>query len=204
MSSSAVMALKSQIATLETQLAQARTTLGEQHPKIVEMRKQIESAKLELGKTVGNYSDSTSAELDAARALEAKLTAARDAQKVRVLKVRQNMDEGNKLLLELESARQSYKTMLDSYDKVQNSATSSFNNLSVASHAEVPIQAASPKKLKLFAMAIVGAMGLGAIVPLLYELLVNRRIRVRDDMEKGMKLPVLAEFHAVAPAEVAA
>ncbi|MFT3905561.1 MAG: GNVR domain-containing protein [Steroidobacteraceae bacterium] len=198
MSSNTVLLLKNQIATLETQLAQARTTYGEQHPRIIELKTQIDAAKTELNKAVGNFSDSTSAELEAARALEAKLTAARNDQKAKVLQVRQNMDEGKKLLLELESARQSYKTMLDSYDKVQSSATSGYNNVSVASKAEVPVEATKPKKMKLLAMAVLAALGLAVGLPLAYELAMNRRIRVRDDMEKDMGLPVLAEFHAAA------
>jgi len=40
-------------------------------------------------------------------------------------------------------------------------------------------------------------MLIGLIAPLLYELLVNRRIRCRDDFERDMQLPVLMEFDGI-------
>jgi polysaccharide biosynthesis transport protein len=200
MNSSIVLALRNQIATLETQLAQARTTLGEQHPKVIDLRTQMDSAKREMGREIANYANSTSSELANARELEAKLLEARGAQKARVLGVRKGMDDGKKLLLELESAKQSYKAMLDNYDKVQISATGGYNNINVASRAEIPVQSARPKKAKLLAAAILAALGLAGSLPLAYELILNRRIRVRDDVEVAMGLPVLAEFHRVSAA----
>ncbi len=37
----------------------------------------------------------------------------------------------------------------------------------------------------------------GVLAPLIYELLVNRRIRCRDDFERDFSLPVLMEFDAI-------
>lgn len=196
MNSPVVTGLKSQLSTLEAELAQARTTLGEQHPRIIELRSRIETTKQSIQKEVGAYSDNANTELTAARELEAKLLAARNQQKAQVMTVRSQMDEGKKLLLELDSAKQSYKGMLDNFDKVKAAATGGYTNVSIASRAEVPVQSTKPKKAKLLILAVFGGIFLGMAAPLLYELLLNRRIRCRDDLEKDMGIPVLAELNA--------
>jgi hypothetical protein len=38
---------------------------------------------------------------------------------------------------------------------------------------------------------------LGLALPVAYELLINRRIRCRDDFERGFAVPVLIELDAI-------
>jgi hypothetical protein len=46
-------------------------------------------------------------------------------------------------------------------------------------------------------MAAAAGMGLGLLIPLLYELLMNRRLRCRDDIERSFGVPVLMEFNPI-------
>jgi protein tyrosine kinase modulator len=43
-------------------------------------------------------------------------------------------------------------------------------------------------------MSIVAALGLAVAGPFGYELLLNRRLRCRDDFERHFGIPVLAQF----------
>jgi len=47
-------------------------------------------------------------------------------------------------------------------------------------------------------------VALGVTGPLFYELLVKRRVRCRDDLERNHGIPVLAEFHLELPVGSAA
>jgi capsular polysaccharide biosynthesis protein len=40
-------------------------------------------------------------------------------------------------------------------------------------------------------------IAVGVLAPLIYELLLNRRIRCRDDFERDLDIPVLMEFDRI-------
>ena len=72
-----------------------------------------------------------------------------------------------------------------------------YRNVQVVSRATSPTRASKPNKIKLLLMAAVAALGLGLVLPLLYELLMDRRLRCRDDIERAFRIPVLMEFNAI-------
>jgi len=49
----------------------------------------------------------------------------------------------------------------------------------------------------LLVLGVMAGIGVGILAPLIYELLINRRIRCRDDFERDFDLPVLMEFDPI-------
>jgi polysaccharide biosynthesis transport protein len=49
----------------------------------------------------------------------------------------------------------------------------------------------------LFILGVMAGIAVGILAPLIYELLINRRIRCRDDFERDFDLPVLMEFDPI-------
>jgi len=70
-------------------------------------------------------------------------------------------------------------------------------NIGVVSRAVPPQKAAKPNKLKLLFLGVMAGIAVGVLTPLIYELLINRRIRCRDDFERDFDLPVLMEFDPI-------
>jgi uncharacterized protein involved in exopolysaccharide biosynthesis len=195
--SNLVQGLKTQLALQQSQLAQSRTTLGPNHPRVIELQSQINATQNSINAEIGTYTRGSASELTAAQQLERKLAAAVAEQRGKVLGVRRFQDEGAKLLLELESAQTVYKRALEGYDQIMAAAGGKYSNVSVVSRAQVPQEAARPKKLKLLLAAALAALMCGLLGPLAYELVLNRRVRCRDDLERDLGIPVLAEFDAV-------
>jgi polysaccharide biosynthesis transport protein len=193
MGSNLIQGLKNQLNTQQAQLAQLSATLGAQHPKLVELRSQINTTQLALTDEIQTYAGSHSAELTAAKQLEQKLQQAVNAQRSKVLTARSTKDDGAKLQLELDSAQTLYKRALDGYDQIMFS-TDRDANIRFVSRALLPVKASKPNKLKLLAMGVVAGGFLGLLGPLCFELLVRRRVRCRDDVERDLGIPVLAEF----------
>lgn len=192
MNSAVVQNLKANLAALQAQLAQVSQTLGPQHPKVLELQSEIAAAKRSLDQEVHTLSSNSSSELSSARQLEAKLRAAVDAERQKVLQLRNLQDEGSRLQLELESAQNTYKRALDGADQII------FASSSTVSRAEPPIESDKPNKLLLMALAVLAGIGLGIGLPLYQELFFSRRLRCREDMERDFGLPVLAEFDSIA------
>jgi succinoglycan biosynthesis transport protein ExoP len=193
----AVQNLKALLNTQQTQLAQLRTTYGVQHPKVLELENQIHATQRNLDSELHGVTSANSSDLAAAAQLEAKMRVAVEDQRKKVLGVNKLQDEGMKFELELESAQSVYKRALDGYDQIMFASGGHGANISVVSRAVPPQKAAKPNKIKLLIMGVIGGIGVGILGPLLYELLINRRIRCRDDFERDFDLPVLMEFDPI-------
>ena len=70
--------------------------------------------------------------------------------------------------------------------------------ISVVSAAVPPQKATKPNKPKLLILGMLAGLFIGLAAPLVYELLIDRRIRCRDDYERNFELPVLMEFDRIA------
>jgi uncharacterized protein involved in exopolysaccharide biosynthesis len=189
--------LKTQIDTEQAQLAQLQATLGSRHPKVMELENQIAANQRNLARAQQNLSAGATADLTGARQLESKLQEAVAQQQAKVLAVSRLTDEGRKYLLELESAQSVYKRALDGYDQIMFASDSRFSKINLVSHAVPPQTSSKPKKVKLVMMGALAGLFLGLALPVAYELLVNRRIRCRDDFERDMAIPVLMEFDPI-------
>jgi polysaccharide biosynthesis transport protein len=194
--------LKNQIDAEQAKLAELEATLGSRHPKVVELQNELAANRRSLARAVQNLSAGASADLGAAQQLESKLQAAVAQQQAKVLAVSRLQDEGTKYLLELESAQSVYKRALDGYDQIMFASDGRFSKISLVSHAVPPQTSSKPKKAKLLLLAAMAGIFLGFALPIAYELVVNRRIRCRDDFERHFAVPVLIEFDAI-PAGVA-
>jgi succinoglycan biosynthesis transport protein ExoP len=193
----AVQNLKALLNTQQTQLAQLRTTYGVQHPKVLELENQIHATQRNLDSELHGVTSANTSDLAAAGQLEAKMRTAVEEQRKKVLAVNKLQDEGMKFELELESAQSVYKRALDGYDQIMFASGGHVANISVVSRAVPPQKAAKPNKFKLLILGVMGGIAVGVLAPLIYELLINRRIRCRDDFERDFDLPVLMEFDPI-------
>lgn len=195
--SAGVQSLRALLNTQQTQLAQLRTTYGVQHPKVLELENQIHATQRNLDSELHGVSSANTSELAAAQQLEAKMRAAVEEQRKKVLGVNKLQDDGMKFELELESAQSVYKRALDGYDQIMFASGGHVANISVVSRAVPPQKATKPNKLKLLFLGVMAGIAVGVLTPLIYELLINRRIRCRDDFERDFDLPVLMEFDPI-------
>ncbi|MDP8986242.1 MAG: Wzz/FepE/Etk N-terminal domain-containing protein [Pseudomonadota bacterium] len=197
--SAAVQNLKALLNTQQLQLAQLRTVYGAEHPKVRELDNQIRATQHSLSTELQSASSTNSSDLIAAQQLEAKMRAAVEEQRAKVLGVNKVEGEGSKFELELESAQSVYKRALDAYDTIMLGSGGSIANITVVSAAVPPQKSAKPNKMRLLLLGMLGGLAVGVAVPLAYELLLDRRIRCRDDFERDFDLPVLMEFDPIKP-----
>lgn len=182
--------LAGKLAEEESDLARMRQTLGPRYPDVLELESQIAATKQAIAAGL-------SSQLAAAHTMVAQYSAAVQAQRELVLKRRRVQDQGTKLLLELESAEATYKRALDGYPQIEFASSGSFSDVALISSATPPVQATKPHKMKYFLACCILSFGLAFGVPFGYELLLNRRLRCRDDLERHFGIPVLAQFDPI-------
>ena len=182
--------LAGNLATEQMELAKMRQTLGPLHPQVLELEAQIAATRKAIAAGL-------SSQLADARKLVAQYSAAVQAQRQLVLTRRHAQDEGTKLVLELQSAEATYKRALDGYSQIQFASTDKANDVSMISPAVPPVKAEKPNKTKYFLIACMLSLGVAFGIPFVYELLINRRLRCRDDLERHFGISVLAQFSSI-------
>ncbi len=185
-------ALRSNLDKLEGDMGKARATLGPQHPRVLQLQSEIDATRHALA---GN----SAMRLASARELEGKYQAAVEVERRKLLDRRALQDEGSKLLVEQRAAQETYSEALRGQDKVQFASVGNYKDVTVVSRAEPPVKPAKPKKMKLFLMAVVASFAFALGGPFAYELLLNRRIRCRDDLERHFRIVTLAQFERMNP-----
>lgn len=191
--SNTVQTLKSTLATQQARLAELQQTLGPNHPDIIQLRSQIAATQGALDTELGTYAGSARSDYEAAAKVERELQAAVDAEHKRLLESRQLQDQGATYLQALQAAQTLYQRALDGYDQVLLASSGRYSNVSFVAEATPPIKASKPKTLLNLALGLVLGAILALLGPFVYELL-NRRIRCRDDVERELGVPVLAEL----------
>ncbi len=194
LASQVIQGLKTKIADQQIQLAQLSGTYGAQHPKVIEVKRQLALTNQELAKELNALSENTATQLQRARELENKYAQAVAQQRTKVMTLRDEQGQGAKLMLELESAQSVYKRALDGYDRILFASSDKYSDVGLVSRATTPVKAASPNKVKLMMLGIVAGLALGLGLPFLYEMFFNRRLRCADDIERSFGIPVLAQF----------
>ncbi|MDR7193732.1 Wzz/FepE/Etk N-terminal domain-containing protein [Luteimonas terrae] len=192
-----VQTLKARVATDAARLAELRATLGPRHPQLLELESQVQYSQRALNTETGNYRRNTTSTVASSRQLESSLQQAVDEQRENVIAARQLQDELGKYELELESAQSVYRRALEGYDQIMFASGGHYTNVRFVGPAPEPLKPSKPNLLKNVILALGIGLLLGLLGPLGYELLLNRRVRCRDDLERDYDLPVLGEFASV-------
>lgn len=192
-----VQQLRAKLTVEQEQMAQLGATLGPKHPSVIELQQQINTTKKALSEQVSAIGKNIKSQIDEARKLVAKYQAAYDAQRALTVDRKALKDQAGALLVQLNSAEATYKAALDGFDRSRFESNTDLGKVTLVESAVPPAKAEKPNKPKLFMMAFMAALALGLGWPFAYELLYDRRLRCRDDLEKGFGIPVLAQFEPI-------
>lgn len=196
--------MRDKLGELQGQMGQARATLGAKHPRILQLQSEIDAMQRALDAAVRARHDSATLTLTRARELETRYAAAVTQERQRLLGRGSVQEEGSKLLLEQRLAEEAYAQALRGLQTVEFASQGNYQDIAMVSRAEPPRKPAGSNKRKMFAMALFAGLAAALGGPFLYELLIDRRIRSRDDLEKSLRIVTLAVLGPMKPASGAA
>jgi chain length determinant protein EpsF len=185
-----VQTLRSELLRAETRLKEASEVYGAAHPTHQRMQAELVSLRERLQAELGN-ADSTVTTVAAVSDLrEDGLRSAVSAQKQRVLQIKQQRDEMSTLQREAENAQRVFDIALQRLAQTRLESQNTQSSAYILNSAAVPGEPSSPKVQRNLMLSGVLGLLLGLAAAFLVEL-VDRRIRSADDLEAGLKLPML-------------
>jgi polysaccharide biosynthesis transport protein len=185
-----VSSLQSELSRQEVALQQLNARFGDNHPQVVEVRASIGELKARLQSEMKRASGTAGVNNTIVRKRESDTTAAFDAQRSKVLKLKSTRDEIAMLQREVENAQRVYDAVVNRLTTNNLESQNTLSNAYLLDAAVEPGEPSSPKVVKNMVFALVLGSILALATGLLLELL-NRRVRSLEDISHSLGLPVI-------------
>lgn len=185
-----ISALRADQSRAEARLQEISARLGDSNPQVVELKANIAELRQRIDAEVKRLTAGVSVSNSINRQREAQLRAEMEAQRSKVLKLKQVRDEGAVIMRDIENAQRNYDniTQRQSVTSIESQATSS--NASLLTSAAPPVEPSFPKIPLNVALGIFVGSLLAVGVVMAAELR-DRRVREIDDVRDLLGLHVI-------------
>jgi uncharacterized protein involved in exopolysaccharide biosynthesis len=171
-------------------LQELSARFGDAHPSVLELRANINELRSKIDAEIKRVAGSVVINSTVSSAREREVRDALDAQRNRVLKMKEQRDEISVLQRDVENAQRAYDTMQARINQSSLESQSNQTNISVLRRASPPPTPASPN-IVLFTMAgVFGGTLIGMVAALASEL-ANRKVRLAGDVTETLGLNLL-------------
>jgi chain length determinant protein EpsF len=191
--------LNTDLAHGEAKLQELATQYGANHPQYQRQLSENQSLRdkldAEMRKVVAGIENAKRQ----SRQREAELQGAMEAQRARLLELKEHRNELTVLTRNVESAQRTYEVAMQRSVVSQVEGRASQSNVALLNPAVAPRKPSHPKVALNIVLSIVVGTMLGMGMAILMELL-DRRVRAPSDLDHGQNVPLLGVLNARLPA----
>jgi len=185
-----VAGLRADLSRQEAQLQQLSTRLGDANPQVLELKANITELRSRYDTEVRRVSSSMGISNNINKSREADVRAALEAQRAKVLKLKDQRDEAMVMQRDLEASQRAYDAVAARLTQTSLESQNNQTNVSILTRAAVPAKHSSPKLLLNMLVATFLGLLLAVGIALLRELM-DRRVRSPEDLVRSIGLPVI-------------
>lgn len=182
--------LKADLGRTEAKLQELSAKFGDNHPQVIETKANIAELRKKVNAETGTVTSGVSVANKINRQREGEIRASLEAQRAKVMKLKAVRDEGAVLNRDVESAQRSYEQVLARLNQASLESQATQSNVSILTQASPPLVPASPRVLLNTLLSVVLGLALAIGAALVVEM-VDRRVRVSEDIVAALGLPVL-------------
>jgi len=182
--------LKLELSKAEANLQDLNTRLGANHPQVLQARANIAELRSRVDAETRRAVGSTQVNANVSAARVAEVRAQLDAQRIKVLKMKEGRDGMNVLQRDVDNAQKAYDAIVGRFNQTSLESQTQQANVNVLSPASPPMLPSSPKLLLNTLVAIVLG-GLLAVGTAMVRELLDRRVRGPQDLVESLGLPML-------------
>lgn len=182
--------LKADLSRGEARLQELGTRLGDAHPAVQETKANLNELRQRLDAETRKVTSSVGLGNTINRQRESDIRRSLEAQRNKVLQLKQVRDEGLVLIRDVENAQRTYDAVLQRLTQTSLESQATQSNISQLAQADVPLKPASPRILLNTLLATLAGLLLAAGTAMALELR-DRRVRNVDDVVAALGLPVI-------------
>jgi chain length determinant protein EpsF len=185
-----VATLRADLSRQEARLKEISARLGDANPQVVELKANITELRQRIDSEVSRLTAGVGVSGSISRQREAQTRAELEAQRAKVLRMKQVRDEGLVIQRDVEIAQRNYDAIVQRFTQTSIESQATSSGASLLTPATPPLEHSSPKVLLNTLLAIFVGLLLGTGVVLGAELR-DRRVREADDIPGLIGVPVL-------------
>jgi len=197
LSNTMIQQLKTDYVALQRRYSELSKKYGTKHPKIIELRSQIDLMKKKVALEVRKNVNSLMTEYKVAQSKEATLVEALENQKKEALELNRKAIDYNILQRDAESNRQMYNVLIKKLKEMDLSSDLKGTNIRIIDPAQVPRSPVGPKRgFNILFSAFIG-LGLGMALAFFLEY-IDTSMKTPEDI-KRIQVPYMGyipTFHA--------
>lgn len=193
MNNPVVAGLRSDLAQAETRLKQLKAKYGEAYPDVQQTQASIAELNAKIIQESARVMGSVTAGSSLARSREAEVQASYEAQRRKVLALKEDRDTAAILQSQVDTAQRAYDMILARIAQTELEGRLTMTNVSVLTPAVPPSFPSFPRPILNLAVAFVLGGIIGVILAVVLELR-DRRVRTAEDVVDGMGFPLLGEM----------
>lgn len=190
LNSPVIAGLRADLSRQEARLQEMNSRLGDNHPQVIELKASIAESRSRLATETRRIAGGIGLTSRINQQRLAEVRALYEAQRAKVLRMRDQHDEVAVLQRELESSQRAYDAVLTRYNQSSLESQNTQTNISVLNRANQPILPSSPNVVLNAILATILGIGLGIGAAMALELM-NRKVRSVDDVVQALGLPVI-------------
>ena len=185
-----VATLRADLSRQEARLKEISARLGDANPQVVELKANIAELRQRIDSEVSRLTAGVGVSSNISRQREAQTRAELEAQRAKVLRMKQVRDEGLVIQRDVEIAQRNYDAIVQRFTQTNIESQATSSGASLLTPAVPPLEHSSPKIVLNTLLAIFVGLLLGTGVALGAELR-DRRVRDASDVEGLLGIPVL-------------
>src|SRR5215218_2281011 len=187
--SQTVMALRAQYADIKRRHADLATKLGERHPDMAAIERELRDAQAAISSEVARIARAARADFERARASESALQASLDNLSRNAVSTSQAFVKLRELEREVEASRAVYQSALVRTRELKEQTLVDTTNVRHITVATPPLRASNPPAALVLPLALAAGLFAGGAV--FAGRAFDRKVRSRDDLERAIGMPVL-------------
>lgn len=185
-----VASLRADVSRQEARLQEISARLGDSNPQVVELKANIGELRQRIDSEVRRLSAGVGVSSSISRQREAQTRSELEAQRNKVLRMKQVRDEAALITRDVENAQRNYDLVVMRFTQTNIESQATSSNVSLLNQAVPPLDPSFPRiPLNTLLAIFVGLLLAGGVV--MVAELRDRRVRDVDDIEGLLDLPVI-------------
>lgn len=185
-----VSSLKGELSRQEAKLEELNARMGPNHPQVVEAKAMAAELRQKVDQETRKVTSSVGVTDDINQSRESQVRASLDAQRTKVLRLKEVRDEQAVLLRDVENAQKNYDSVIARANQTHLESQTTQTNVSVLNLAGEPTEPSSPRILLNSLLAVFVGTLLATATALALEF-GDRRVRMPADIAQTLDTPVL-------------